>query len=412
MNNSESKNGKEYFQPAMEQKVNEIDYSRNVLKFYLFNLFISMHTVSGVLVPFFLDWGQITFVEVMFLQSYFMFMIFVFEVPSGAIADFLGRKFAMIISAIVTALATLVYSSIPNIFIFVIGETLWALGAALSSGANEAFIYDTLKKMNKQESFSKIWGRANSMSIIGIMISGPIGSMIAEYISLQLTMTLCFFPMMMATIVSFTFKEPNSDLVKESKRYLNILKEGFAQLRKNKIIKLLAIDMISVNVLAFFIIWTYQLYLDALNVPIVYFGFILAMMTFTEMVFFNLVPKFMKWFKKGKRYLMFSTLMTGAAFIFMSFTTFVPISIIFIMIIMGFGFSRRLIFADGINKQIESENRATILSAISMLGGILQAIMNPFIGLMATWNLYAVFLFLGTTIIIIAFITPVKNKHL
>jgi len=49
---------------------------------------------------------------------------------------------------------------------------------------------------------------------------------------------------------------------------------------------------------------------------------------------------------------------------------FVPISIIFIMIFMGFGFSRRLIFTDGIKKQIESENRATVLSAISMLGGI------------------------------------------
>jgi len=79
---------------------------------------------------------------------------------------------------------------------------------------------------------------------------------------------------------------------------------------------------------------------------------------------------------------------------------------------MGFGFSRRLIFTDGINKQIESENRAIFLSAISMLGGILQAIMNPFIGIMATWNLYAVFLFLGTIIIIFAFITPVKNKYL
>lgn len=130
------------------------------------------------------------------------------------------------------------------------------------------------------------------------------------------------------------------------------------------------------------------------------------------MVCLNLVPKFMKWFKKGKRYLMFSTLMTGAAFIFMSFTQIVPVGIILIMIILGFGFSRRIIFAEGINKQIESENRATVLSAISMLGGVLQAIMNPFIGLMATWNLYAVFLFLGVTIIIIAFITPVKNDHL
>jgi MFS family permease len=412
MNNSENKNGKGHFRPVMENKKKEKKYSKNVLKFYLYGLFINIQTVSGVLVPFFLEWGQISFLEIMFLQSYFMLMIFLFEVPSGAIADFLGRKWTMFSSGIITGMAALIYSSTPNIFIFAIGESFWALGAALSSGAAEAFLYDTLKIMDKKEDFSKIWGRTNSISIFGIMIAGPIGSIIAEYISLQFTMTFSFFPMIIATIISFTFKEPNSDIVKESKRYLSILRKGFLQLKNSKTLRLLAFDMISVNILSYFIIWTYQLYLAELNVPLIFFGFVLAMMTFTEMVFMNLIPKLMKWFKKSKRYLLFSTLMVGGAFIFMSFTTIIPISIILILIVMAFGFSRRLIFADGINKQIESESRATVLSAISMLGGIFQALLNPFVGLMVTWNLYAVFIFLGTAIVIIAIISPVKNEYL
>ena len=412
MNNKESKDGKEFVQPAMEQKGTEIDYSGNVQKFYIFNFFISLHTISGVLVPFFLNWGQITFIEVMFLQSYFMSMMFLFEVPSGAIADYLGRKISMMLSAFITAIAALIYSSVPNIIIFVIGETLWALGGALSSGANEAFIFDTLKKMNKQEKFSKAWGRANSFALIGIMIGGPIGSIIAEYISLQFTMTFLFFPMIIGTIISFTFKEPNSDIIKESKRYLSILKQGFSLLKNSKVLKLLAFDMILVNVLTFFIIWTYQLYLEVLNVPIIFFGFVSAMMTFTQVVFFNLVPKFMKWFKKRKRYLMFSSLMVGIAFLCMSFTLIIPISIVLILIVSGFGFSRQLIYSEGINKLIESESRATVLSTINMLGGILQALMYPLIGILATWYLSAVFIFLGTIIIILTFLTPVKNEYL
>ena len=412
MNNKESKDGKEYVQPAMEQTGTEIDYSGNVQKFYIFNFFISLHTISGVLVPFFLNWGQITFIEVMFLQSYFMSMMFLFEVPSGAIADYLGRKISLMLSAFITAIAALIYSSVPNIIFFVIGETLWALGGALSSGANEAFMFDTLKKMNKQEKFSKTWGRANSFALIGIMIGGPIGSIIAEYISLQFTMTFLFFPMIIAAIISFTFKEPNSDIIKESKRYLSILKQGFSLLKNSKVLKLLAIDMILVNVLTFFIIWTYQLYLEVLNVPIIFFGFVSAMMTFTQVVFFNLVPKFMKWFKKRKRYLMFSSLMVGVAFLCMSFTLIVPISIVLILIVAGFGFSRQLIYSEGINKLIESESRATVLSTINMLGGIIQALMYPFIGIMATWNLFAVFVFLGAIMIMLTFLTPVKNEYL
>ena len=42
--------------------------------------------------PSFTEWGGITFTQIMFLQGWFMAMIFIFEIPTGSIADYFGRK--------------------------------------------------------------------------------------------------------------------------------------------------------------------------------------------------------------------------------------------------------------------------------------------------------------------------------
>ena len=184
-------------QPGSEKEDNYFDlgiWKSNIQKSYLVHFFMGFHLISGVLIPFFLTWGKLTFVEVMFLQSYFTIMILIFEIPCGAIADYISRKFSLILGGLSTALAALVYASYPNIVIFAIGETLFALGHALTSGTDQAFSYDTLRKMGKEEEISKIMARNRSCFLVGVGISAPIGSIIGVVFSLSLTMSFMFFP--------------------------------------------------------------------------------------------------------------------------------------------------------------------------------------------------------------------------
>ena len=62
-------------------------YLSNIIKFYVFSFILGIHTVRGVYYLFFTVWGQLTFFEFMILQSYFTFMIFILEIPSGAVAE-------------------------------------------------------------------------------------------------------------------------------------------------------------------------------------------------------------------------------------------------------------------------------------------------------------------------------------
>ncbi|MDX1798372.1 MAG: hypothetical protein R3255_06960, partial [Candidatus Lokiarchaeia archaeon] len=162
----------------------EITYRSNITKFYIFSFILGIHTVRAVYIPFMMDWGGLSFLQIMILQSYFTAMILLLEIPSGAIADFLGRKVGLCLSAVSISAAAFTYSIIPNFFLFFLAETLWAFGASLMSGTNQAFIYFSLKSYGEENKLSAIFGRSRTFNLIALTISAPIGSIIAEFISL------------------------------------------------------------------------------------------------------------------------------------------------------------------------------------------------------------------------------------
>ena len=398
--------------PVIEPKLNGRKMESNIWKSYIFQLFMGCHMVSGVLLPFFLVWGRLTFIEVMILQSYFTIMIVIFEIPCGAISDYISRKFSLFLGGLTTAFAALIYSTIPNIFIFMIGETLFALGFALVSGTDQALTYDTLRILEREDEMSKIMARNRSFFLIGISIAAPIGSLITLFFPLQYAMTFMFFPFIIAAFIAITLQEPNHTLEKKTLKYLSIVKSGFKQIRRNKILRILAFDFVMVDVLVFLLIWTYQLYLEVLLISLTLFGFVAAAMTLAEMFFCNLVPKLEKHSKNKRQLLIIYTLIPGIAYILIAFIIFTPLGILLIIIIIGFGFSRSIIFINGINKNIEEENRATVLSTISMIRSFIITILYPVIGILVMWNLNYTFIILGISIILIALLSSVKNEHL
>ncbi|MFX0140273.1 MAG: hypothetical protein ACFFDN_41920, partial [Candidatus Hodarchaeota archaeon] len=66
----------------------------------------------------------------------------------------------------------------------------------------------------------------------------------------------------------------------------------------------------------------------------------------------------------------------------------------------------------GINKQIETENRATVISTINMLASVIRAILYPLVGYFVMWNLSITFILLGTLIIVFTLISRIKNEYL
>ena len=109
---------------------------------YVLRLLVNLHFYSAVIVPFYTEWGGIKFSQILFLNAWFMFWNFLLEIPTGTVADFLGRKVSLLLGCMIGGIGALVYASYPSFAIFMVAEVIFAFSYTLLSGADEALAYD------------------------------------------------------------------------------------------------------------------------------------------------------------------------------------------------------------------------------------------------------------------------------
>ena len=119
---------------------------------------------------------KLSFAGVGMLIGFRELCVIVMEVPSGAIADVLGRRRSMIIShacyiaAFVTfALAAEAWRLFAAMFLFSIGE-------AFRTGTHKAMIFAWLAGQNRGEEKTRIYGQTRSWSQLGSAVSIAIGA--------------------------------------------------------------------------------------------------------------------------------------------------------------------------------------------------------------------------------------------
>ena len=361
-------------------------------KNYTYAFFKNFAFFSAVLVPFFTDWGHISLFQVQILQSWFSIWVFALEIPTGAIADKIGRKHSLTLGAIFIAIATTLYGFIPSFAIFLTAEFLFAVGYALNSGADQALLYDTLKSQGREGESKKILGRADALSLAGMMVAAPLGSLIAARMGLNAPQYMTAIPMLIAGILAWSIPEPKIHTESESDKYLDIIKQGFQAIRHNPVIRTLAFDSVVVSSAAYFVVWFYQPYMQSLGIPIIYFGLVHAGLLASEILVSANFSKLELILGEGKAYLKNSALLVTAVFILAAVFKHWSSLILLIVIGGGIGYTRATYISSIANKHIGSRHRATVLSSIGMLRRLALVPLNPAIGYLASFSLPLAFL--------------------
>lgn len=398
------------------QMILKVDIAKNIPKTYAVNFTSSLHFISPVLVLFFTEWGGITLQQTLLLQSWFMGWMFILEIPTGTVADYFGRKISLVLSQVIMIIAILIYSSVPVFSMFLLGEFLFALAITLSSGANEALIYDTLKDMGQEAESEEIFGRFRSSGLIGILCGSLLGSLIAVTFGVRYCFLFMVFPTIISLIISFTLKEPlrHENGKQKQQNMLQILKESskYFLKKENRAVQILTIDSIVISVISYFIIWLWQTKLSVIGVNIAFFGIINFGMLLGQIILLNTTVYLKKLLKSKKTVISLTALLTGIGFLLVgSFMGMIPV-IIGVIIAATFGMSRRTLLMNYINKNIPSEQRATILSAIAMFRQFILMILIPIVGIFVDMSLNTVLVILGIIAVIWSLISPVKEKYL
>jgi len=133
-------------------------YSSNITKLYLIKIAKWFMLTMPILFIFYSDLG-LSELEMFQLKAFYSLSIVIFEIPSGYVADVIGRKKTLIFGSILGTAGFAIYSFYSGYWAFMTAEIILGLGQSFISGADSAMLYDSLKADNRENEYVKFEGR-------------------------------------------------------------------------------------------------------------------------------------------------------------------------------------------------------------------------------------------------------------
>ena len=149
---------------------------------------LSAALIWGVNTLFLLDAG-LSFFEVFVANAAFSAGMVVFEVPTGVVADTLGRRVSFLLSVTVLAATTLLYVALAQVdagvVAFAVVSVFMGLGFTFYSGAMEAWLVDALTATGYRGLLDRVFARGQQVTGAAMLV-GTIGGGLLGQVDLSL----------------------------------------------------------------------------------------------------------------------------------------------------------------------------------------------------------------------------------
>ena len=339
-----------------------------------------------------------------------MFWALVLDVPTGIIADRYSRRLSLVLGSLIFGLGMFVYGSFPSFAVFLFAEFLSALGSAFISGAGDAFLYDSLQESNQKDQSQKVFGHIYSISQVATILGALLGGFVAKQLGLNYPILLSIFPCTVAAIFLLFASEPKAAYhqISDTKLFTTAI-SGFKYLKNHLQLRELVINAILPFSAIYFFIWLYQPLLLLIKIDVSWFGVIRSLFAVAGIVVASNILFINKVFKSSRNTIKFCLIITIISLFSIIFWSNIFIIISAVMLIGGFGYTRMTLQKVEMNKLISSENRATVLSSISVLNSLILVVLNPIVGFIADRSLRSALLFI-TILPLVALLLPERHR--
>jgi len=381
----------------------------NVKKFYWFSFFSEWVFWIPVVVLFWQKNG-LNLTQIMVLQAIFALAVVILEVPTGVVADRLGRKKSLLLGAAFRITGFTAYALGFNFGQFMVAEIILAFGASFISGADTAFLYDSLKQVNKESQFKKVRGHSNSLGYLAAALTSMAGGFIAVY-SLRLTWWFSVVGMICLFLVALTFVEAkHSDEPAVKDGYLKHLADCFKESLHNKNFLFLLLFYSILTLFARVSLWFYQPYMKLSGLDIVYFGIVWASFNLFAISGGKAADRIERYLGE-RRSLWLIVMIIPLSLVFMS-QWFVIWGLIFIFLqqfVRGFAAP---VLEDFTHHHLSTAKRATLMSIRNMAGSLVFAILGPAFGYLAdTYSLSTALAVAGVSCFILFAALLIWNRY-
>lgn len=308
--------------------------------------------------------------QIFLIESIYMILIILFEVPWGIFADKYGYKKTLILSNFIFFISKIIFFKADSFSMFLLERFLLATAIAGLSGCDSTVLYLSLDKNDNSE---KAFATYGFFSNAGFLLGSVISTFIIN-ISIELSAYYTIIPYGLAFIISLFILDVKGESKKSNGILFNI-KEAISN--KEIIILILGIALVAEVVQSITVFLNQGIYIRS-GVDIRYFGIMLAGI---EIIGLISIKSYKITNRIGQRksilLFMICILISSFSLVFINNPILAFIAIVIISTSMGF---IDPIFMDIQNKSIKIADRATILSIYSIIGSVVSAILNPIIG--------------------------------
>lgn len=420
------------------KKIINIYFTLSVFKAFAISLFVATCVI------FFMDRG-INLLEVSIIHLALCGSIFLFEVPTGVISDVFSRKISFICSCFLISIGMLIFAFANTLEYFVIAAIVYGIGVTLESGSFEAWLIDSLNHKLYKNSDSVLITESlltNTSAIFGVIFGAFLASknMIFPWI-LGSTIMLIVGILAAVYIKEEYFKERNNSAKENIILTKRIISKSIKCIKTNESIRLLIILVfIQTFALAILVQWQplFKQYLqNQSSLGFVGAGMFIAaglgaiaclmiiprkdnpnrLILFLSENLENIINKIAKKtdnnlyskLQNKKNILIISQIVIGLGIFISGASNILPIVLIAFLF---YGFANGMfdpISRGYLNENILKEERATLISFVSMTGNIGLSFGLIFSGIVAqqlsisvAWMISGGILITSTLVIIIA----------
>lgn len=157
-----------------------IQLRRNIVLDYI-NTFVTNLNMQSSIWVLYLAYCGLSMAQIGLVEGIYHATSIVFEIPSGAVADLLGRKRSMVLSKVCIAVSCIIMLFARSFWFFALSFVIQALGNNLNSGSEEALVYDSMKYAGQEEQYMRVCGRLNVIIEVSQGIATVAGGILAEF---------------------------------------------------------------------------------------------------------------------------------------------------------------------------------------------------------------------------------------
>jgi DHA3 family tetracycline resistance protein-like MFS transporter len=317
--------------------------------------------------------------------------IFIFEIPTGIVADIYSRRLSVIIGFFLTGIGFLVEGSFPAFLPILAAQVLWGVGFTFTSGALQAWITDEIGERDAEGIFVKGAKYAQIGAFFGVVFSTGFG-----LISLQVPMVISgllfivFSGYLILVMPESGFTPTPKDDRDNWRQMINTARQGIQMARhRPALIPIMAIGLFfglfSEGLDRLWVAHLLEQYQFPIWEPVVWFGIIQAVGMLLSALTLGRVEKLTD-LKSPVLNIKIQAVISSLIIVFLlgfSVVRYFPLAILFFLVLRVLRDSHYPLYLAWVNQRLESQVRATVLSMNSLVDAFGQIGGGPIVGVIA-----------------------------